>query len=138
MFYHIIMRMLHRVVLLTPGFQIPPDPNSVLTDAVINLAAPEAQEQFTILKNAAIALIDQYLTVGSASTHTAYKEASFNEIHNGDMNGFLKAEALGQDSHSPLLEQLIAQHNNMFASIPAPMLDGLTQREFVAKALIEN
>ena len=138
LFYHIIMRMLHRVALLTPGFQIPPDPNSVLTDAVINLAAPEAQEQFTILKNAAIALIDQYLTVGSASTHTAYKETSFNEIHNGDLNGFLKAEALGQASHSPLLEQLIAQHNNMFASIPAPMLDGLTQREFVAKALIGN
>lgn len=138
LFYHIIMRMLHNVVLLTPEFQIPPDPTSVLTDAVINLTATEAQEQFTILNNAAIALIDQYLTIGSASPHTAHKEVSFNEIHNGDLNGFLKAEALGQASHSPLLEQLIAQHNSMFTSIPAPMLDGLTQREFVAKALIEN
>lgn len=136
LFYHIIMRMLHHVVLLTPGFQMLPDPTSVLTDAVIKLAAPEAQEQFTILRDTAIELIDQYLMVGSESPYTAYKEISFNEIHNGDLNGFLKAEALGQSSHSPLLEQLIMHHNSMFASIRSPMLDRLTQREFVAKALI--
>lgn len=104
---------------------------------MLRLAAPEAKEQFDVLRTGAISLLDQYLTVGS--DHSAHNEASFTEIHNGDLNGFLKAESLGSTNHSPLLGQLLAQHNLAFGSIPMPMYDGSpTQREFVAKALIES
>ena len=37
------------------------------------------------------------------------------ENHNGDLNGFLKAEHLGKENYSPLLVQLLAQHNQAFA-----------------------
>ncbi len=69
--------------------------------------------------------------------NSAHNETSFAEIHNGDLNGFLKAEHLGKENHSPLLVQLLAQHNQAFASIPIPMYEGNpTQREFVARALV--
>lgn len=55
------------------------------------------------------------------------------------MNGFMKAEKLGADRHSPLLVQLIAQHNAAFGMIKIPELEGSpTPREFVARALINN
>ena len=61
------------------------------------------------------------------------------ENHNGDLNGFLKAEHLGKENYSPLLVQLLAQHNQAFASIPMPMYEGNpTQREFVARVLIKS
>ena len=88
-----------------------------------------------MLCNAAIALLDLYLTVGS--DNSVHNEESFREIHNGDMNGFLKAEKLGKDSHSPLLVQLLAQHNQGLASLPMPGYEGNpTPREFVARALV--
>lgn len=137
LFYHVILRMLSNIILLTPGFRPPPVSESVLTEAVLKLSDPGREEQFRMLSNAAIALLDQYLTVGSDSS--AHKEKSFAEIHNGDLNGFLKAENLGTDNHSPLLVQMLAQHNQAFASIPMPMYQGNpTQREFVARALIDR
>lgn len=139
LFYHIIMRTLHHVILLTPQFNNPPVTASVLTDAVLRLAKPESGEAFEMLQDAAIGLIDQYLTAGSEDPNSAHKEKSFLEIHNGDMNGFMKAEKLGTDSHSPLLVQLIAQHNQGFSSIRLKDREGRpTQREFVADALIHN
>ena len=52
---------------------------------------------------------------------------------------FLKAEHLGKENYSPLLVQLLAQHNQAFASIPMPMYEGNpTQREFVARVLIKS
>ena len=137
LFYYIIMRMLSNVILLTPQFRHPPVSGSVLTDAVLRLTAAGAEDHFNMLCNAAIALLDQYLTVGS--DNSAHNETAFMEKHNGDLNGFLKAEDLGKECHSPLLVQLLAQHNQAFASIPMPMYDGNpTQREFVARALIEG
>ena len=131
------MRMLSNVILLTPQFRHPPVSGSVLTDAVLRLTAAGAEDHFNMLCNAAIALLDQYLTVGS--DNSAHNETAFMEKHNGDLNGFLKAEDLGKECHSPLLVQLLAQHNQAFASIPMPMYDGNpTQREFVARALIEG
>ena len=52
-----------------------------------------------MLCNAAIALLDQYLTVGS--DNSAHNETAFMEKHNGDLNAFLKAEDLGKENHSP-------------------------------------
>ena len=137
LYYYIVMKMLGNVILLTPELHRPSVSASDLTDAVLKLATPEAEEQFNMLRTGAITLLDQYLTVGS--DHSAHNEASFTEIHNGDLNGFLKAEGLGKKNHSPLLGQLLAQHNLAFGSIPMPMYDGNpTQREFVARALIEG
>ena len=138
LFYHIIMQMLSNVILLSPQFP-PPVTESVLTDAVLKLSEPESEEAFEMLQDAAIDLIDQYLTAGNEYPNSAYKELSFNETHNGDMNAFLKAESLGTDSHSPLLVQLIAQHNQGFSSIRLRDREGRpTQREFVARALADG
>ena len=136
LFYHIIIQMLRNVLLLTPEFE-PPVLEGTLTDAVIKLTSIGAEEHLPILSNAAITLVDQYLTVGSPNS--AHNEKSFDEIHNGDLNAFLKSEHLGTESHSPLLVQLLAQHNLGFASIPMPMYEGTpTQREFVAQALTKG
>ena len=137
LFYHVIMRMLSNVILLTPSYRPPPVVESILTNAVIKLTSPGAEENLKMLSNAAISLLDQYLTVGSQNS--AHNERAFNEVHNGDFNAFLKSEHLGTENHSPLLVQFLAQHNLAFASIPIPMYEGNpTQLEFVARALTEN
>ena len=106
LFYHIIMDILSNVILLTSQFRPPPVSASVLTDAVLLLTDPGVEESCDTLCNAAVALLDQYLTVGS--DNSVHKEASFTKIHNGDLNGFLKAENLGKEDHSPLLLQSLA------------------------------
>ena len=136
LFYHILMEMLANVILVTPELKTP-FAKSVLTDAVLKLADPNAESQLKMLSNAAIALLDQYLTSGT--NNSAHNETSFTEIHNGDLNGFLKAENLGKENHSPLLVQLLAQQNLAFASFPTQTNDGeTTPKEFVAKALVGN
>ena len=137
LFYHVIIRMLGNVILLTPELRQPIVSRSALTDAVIKLTAPGAEPHFKVLCNAAISLLDQYLSLGSEQS--AHKETSFTETYNANLNGFLKAETLGTPEHSPLLVQLLAQHNQAFASIPMPGYDGdPTQREFVARALLQS
>ena len=128
LFYYIVMRMLSNVVLLTPQFRNPPVSERVLTDAVLKLATSDAEDAFNVLCNAAIGLLDQYLTQGS--DNSAHNETSFKETHNGDLNGFLKAENLGGDAHSPLLVQSLAIQNAAFN------ISG--GREKVAEALITS
>ena len=128
LFYHVIIRMLGEVVRLTPELHQPAVTASVLTDAVIKLATPENEEHLGLLSNAAISLLDQYLTVGS--DNSAHNETSFVEVHNGDLNAFLKAEHLGRESHSPLLTQSIAIQNAAFNVFGG--------RQRVAEALIRN
>ena len=127
LFYYIIMKMLGNVVLLTPELDRPSASVSDLTDAMLKLATPEAEEQFNMLRTGAITLLDQYLTVGS--DHSAHREISFTEIHNGDLNAFLKAENLGKETHSPLLGQALAIQNAAFN-----MSGG---RDRIAEVLIE-
>lgn len=137
LFYHIIMRILSNILLLTPQFSPPPVSESALTKAVLKIFDSGKEEYAIILCNAAVVLLDQYLTVGNPQS--AHNEESFREAHNGDLGAFLKAEKLGQDSHSPLLVQLLAMHNNTFASIPMPMYEGNpTQKDFIARALLDN
>ena len=137
LFYHVVMSMLHNVILLTPQLQQPAVPASALTDAVLKLAAPKAERQFTMLCDAAVALLDRYLTFGSINS--AHNETSFTEIHNGDLNAFLKAPNLGKENHSPLLVKRLANSNEGFASNRIPMEDGNpTQKEFVAQVLVEG
>ena len=128
LFYHIIMRMLGEVIRLTPQLGQPAITESVLTDAVRKLSSPQAEEQLNILSTGAITLLDQYLTVGS--DNSAHNEKSFNEVHNGDLNGFLKSENLGLESHTPLLVQSLAIQNAAFN-----MSGG---REKVAEALVSG
>ena len=128
LFYYIIMKMLGNVVLLTPELHRPSASASDLTDAILKLAAPEAEEQFNMLRTGAITLLDQYLTVGS--DHSAHKEDSFTKIHNGDLNAFLKAENLGKETHSPLLGASAGHTNAAFN-----MSGG---RDRIAEVLIER
>ena len=112
LFYYVIMRMLREVILLTPQLHRPAASACDLTYAVLKLAVPDAEEQLDTLSNGAVTLLDQYLTAGTANS--AHNEVSFTESHNGDLNGFLKAENLGKENHSPKLGQSLAITNAAF------------------------
>ena len=112
LFYHVIMKMLDDVILLTPELKQPTITHSVLTDAIIKLSTPALKEELDTLGKAAVELVDQYLTPGGQSS--AHNEQSFMTIHNGDMNGFLKADNLGKENHSPLLVQGMAINKAAF------------------------
>lgn len=129
LFYHVVMRMLSNVILLTPQLQRPAVSANDLTDVVLSLASPANEEPLGLLANGAVALIDQYLTPG-ASQNSAFNETSFIEIHNGDLNAFLKADNLGKENHSPKLVQSLAISNEAFNLAGA--------RAQVANALIEG
>ena len=127
LFYHVVVRMLSNVILLTPQLDRPAVLASDLTDVVLKLAAPGNEEQLDRLAKGAVTLIDQYLTSGT-SQHSAFNETSFIETHNGDLNAFLKAEHLGKETHSPKLVQSLAVTNQAF--------DMSGGRDEIAKALI--
>ena len=112
LFYHVIIQMLRSVVLLTPDLMRPSASASDLTDAVLTLGDPQNEGQLDTLSNGALSILDGYLTAGSSNS--AHNEISFTEIHNGDLNGFLKAENLGTDGHSPNLVQALAIANQAF------------------------
>ncbi len=127
LFYHVVMRMLNNVILLTPQLGRPAVLASDLTDIVLVLAAPGHETQLELLAKGAVTLIDQYLTSGT-SQHSAFNEVSFMEAHNGDLNAFLKAEHLGKEDHSPKLVQSLAVTNQAF--------DMSGGRDQIAQALI--
>ena len=137
LFYHVVMRLLHNIILLTPELQQPGVPPSSLTEAIIKIGASGAKAQFEMLCKSAVALIDQYLTQGN--NNSAYNEKSYKDDHGGDLNAFIKSEKLGSEAYSPLLVQSLEMHKMSFASIPMPMYEGSpTQREFVAQALLDQ
>ena len=113
LFYYVIMRMLNNVILLTPELGKPAVNPHDLTEAVLKLSAPGNEEQLELLASGAVTLIDQYLTPGS-SQNSAFNEKPFIEVHNGDLNAFLKAENLGRANHSPELGQSLAITNSAF------------------------
>ena len=137
LFYHILLRMLENVILLTPAYHQPPVVASVLTNAVIKLTTPGAEEQFNMLRTAAVTLLDQYLT--PAGQNSAYMELEFNDTHNQDLNRFLKSDNLGKEDYSPLLVKQLAMSNEAFASIPMPDHEGNpTRQQFVARELLKG
>ena len=92
-FYCIVMKMLRNVILLTPELQSPEVTASSLTTAILKLSDPTSADEFDVLCAGAVSLLDTYLTIGNENS--AHDEKSFREIHNGDMNAFLKSENLG-------------------------------------------
>ena len=127
LFYHVVMRMLSNVILLTPQLGRPAVSASDLTEVVLRLATPDREDELGLLAKGAVTLIDQYLTPGTG-LNSAFNEASFIETHNGDLNALLKAEHLGKENHSPKLVQSLAVTNQAF--------DMSGGRDQIAKALI--
>lgn len=126
LFYHLLMRMLHNVIQLTPELRQPSVPPSALTCAVIKLTTnPESKAQFDVLVESAVQLIDKYLSIGGDSS--VDKEDSFIKKHNSDINSFLKADDLGEENHSTLLVQALAIQNAAF---------GMTHKDSVAQAIL--
>ena len=115
LFYYVIIRMLEQVISATPALNKANKSPGVITDAVVKLSGTLATEQFAMLGNVAVGLIDEYLTAGNQ--RCAYKELSFTNVHNGDMNSFLKADGLGRVAHTPLLEEALAIHSTAFSQI---------------------
>ena len=112
LFFHVFVQMLKNVIVLTPELDRPAGSMNDLTEAILRLSTCDAKGQLSLLQDGALALIDQYLTHGSANC--AHKEASFLDSHNGDMNAFLKAPNLGKEDHSPLLVQALHIQNAAF------------------------
>ena len=131
LFYFVIIDMLTSVVKSMPdliGNQ--PFSRRVVTDSVIRLVNSSTGEGRKLLSSAAVGVIDSYLTSGEASAHN---EASFIRDHNGDLNGFLKADNLGTENHSPLLLRLLESSKLAF-SMALPGMDK-TRREIVAEEI---
>ena len=126
LFYYLIMRMLKNVILLTPELKRPAVMAGDLTDAVLKLSSLETGDPLEQLSKWALNLVDQYLTQGAE--RSAFTEDSFSQVHNGDLNAFLRAEDLGKEIHSPKLMQSLAVTNEAFG-----MSEG---RKIVARALI--
>ncbi len=112
LFYYAFMRMLSNVIVLTQELKRPVATPNVLTEQVIALATSEEDESLSILSAAAVSLVDQYLTAGDVNS--AHSERSYQEIHNNDLNAFLKADRLGRAIHSPLLLQALLIQNAAF------------------------
>lgn len=113
LFYFVIIDMLKNVIRLTPGLiRNQPMSREIVTDSVIRLARAEGGEGRKLLSKAAVQVIDSYLTQGSE--RSAHNEESFTHDHNGDLNGFLKADNLGTEKHSPLLLRLLETANFAF------------------------
>ena len=112
LFYYIFMRMLSNVIVLTPELQRPAATPSVLTEQVVALTASDDDDSLSTLSNAAVQLVDQYLT--ASGDNSAHRERSYQETHNSDLNGFLKADSLGSENHSPLLLQALQIQNAAF------------------------
>ena len=112
LFYHVIMQMLGNVVLLTQELQQPGVSVNDLTEAVLRLSSEDTKEQFKLIADGAVALIDQYLVHGDENS--AFSETSYMTIHNGNLNAFLKADNLGKENHSPKLRQSLAITNTAF------------------------
>ncbi len=134
LFYFVIIDMLQDIIKTTPdliGNQ--PISRRIVTDSVIKLAAADAGEGRKLLSSAAVGAIDSYLTQGGASAH---QEASFARDHNGDLNGFLKADNLGTEQHSPLLLRLLESSKLAF-SMAIPGMDK-SWREIVAQEILST
>lgn len=131
LFYFVIIDMLKSVIRSTPdliGNQ--PTSRRIVTDSVIRLARAEAGEGRAILSSAAVEVIDSYLTQGETSAHN---EQSFTRDHNGDLNGFLKADDLGAENHSPLLLRLL-DASKLALGMKSTSTDK-TRREIVAQEI---
>ena len=133
LFYHIVLRMLENVILVTPRIGQPEVSPPVLTDAVLKLSKPSTAKQLDLLCKSAIAIIDRYFS--RDDDNSIHNEKPLQETYNGNVNTFLKAEHLGKKEFSPLLVQLIAVHNAAM-SIPDLMNDQTSRGEFLASALI--
>ena len=111
LFYHVFMKMLSHVIVMTTELQQPAAKPSELTDAVIKLTAEGAEEAFNKLSESAVGLIDQYMNRSTANC--IYNEEALALRHNGDLNAFLKSERVGKDA-TPLLNQALLIHNEAF------------------------
>ena len=137
LFYFIVLQMIGNVMRRTPEFTDSLVTETDLTDAVIRLTDHGAEAELNVLKNAALDVLDQYLMLDPDNPNSVHNEKLFIEHYNGDLNAFLKVEALGGKGHSPLLVQSIDLQSRMFASMRVSMdPDSPTAREFVASALL--
>ncbi len=126
LFYHVFMKMLGHVIIMTTELQQPAAKPSELTDAVIKLTAEDAEEAFKKLSDSAVGLIDQYMN--RSTDNSIHHEEALNSRHNGDLNAFLKSERLGKDA-TPLLNQALLVHNEAFnLSGGRPLVAGVLLR----------
>ena len=128
LFYHVIINILSRVILTSPELEQQVPSPSAITDVVAKLSEWEGGEQLGVLGKVAVGLIDEYLTIGNQ--RSAYNEESFSAQHNSNLNAFLKADGLGKESHTPLLEAALAIHSTAFSQTGG--------REKVASVLVAS
>lgn len=77
-----------------------------LTNAMLRLFRPERHEAAEALVNAAVGVVDEYLTNGEEDS--VFTEAAFKGRFNNDLNAYLKWDKLGESDASPSLHSLMA------------------------------
>lgn len=77
-----------------------------LTHAILKLFGPNHSEAANGLIEAAVGVIDEYLTSGEEDS--VFTEPAFKGRFNNDLNGYLKWDKLGQGDDSPRLSGLMA------------------------------
>ena len=113
LFYHVLMQMLQHVIQFTPQLQPTSLPQSVLTESVLKLSEPGAVEQFNLLTEAAMRVIDRYMDAGREESVHHEPALIDPKIHNQDLNAFLKSEQFGKDG-SPFLTKALEIQNEAF------------------------
>jgi hypothetical protein len=100
LFYMVVIDIL-KDVMVRAGM---PDQKKNVTKALLKLFKSENQDAISALTNAAIEVVDSYLTQG-LDAPTVFKEPSFKN----DLNAFLKSDKLGKsDAFTPQLKDLLS------------------------------
>ena len=132
LFYYIIIKILDKVIRLTPELDQPNPSVSMLTKAIEKLSQSSPRDELDLLCKLAATVVERYFSKGELKS--IHNEQSLIDSYNGNTNAFLKSKDLGNQEFSPLLVELIAEMNSAM-SVPHPM-SPRTSREYIASALI--
>jgi hypothetical protein len=119
LFFMVVIELLRDVMIRA---QLPATPSHT-TNALLKLFSPGCEETVDVLLDAAIEVIDEYLTAGEEDS--VFLEPSFINTFNNDLNGYLKSEQLGKtEESSPRFRALIGAHRRTMGrssgGLPSP------------------
>jgi hypothetical protein len=115
LFYLVVMDIL-RDILIRANLESSP---TNLTRAFNKLVSLQDPAPLCDLLEAAVAIVDEYLTQGEQES--VFNEPAFVQRFNGNLNGFLKWDQLGKSEATPVLNDLLAIHKRTLGrGTPSP------------------
>jgi len=126
-FFTIVIVLL-RVILMRAS--MPRTPKTV-TRALIRLSSDSNEGAFKALLDAAVEVIDEYLTPDSDDS--VFHEPVFKDLFNNDLNGYLKWEQLGKtEEASPRFRDLLAAHRRTLGRMSGGQI---SPRDLITRAI---